>query len=831
MKHILTRYFQSYKNDFWQYEEMGKLISVPNSNTIGYSQLILGEIVPNIAAQGLPRFSSLLLAVIATNTNYESTLDEILKIMQFSNKDIEYSQEGFQLLENLHRLPNELKIGKQRIELFRILFENSHNSLKRTKSEHIQSQLSDFTDMSLYPDIFNKKVLPNNKHILDFKTLSIIHKKLDSTEKIINRLTSVSEAKLEIVETVLESFHHQENTLEAFIHQLKRNNKTFHISQLIESIIGGFNISFHSNVPSKQPLGGISDITNKGNYDKLLISEFANDDLTFISRLTNQEALYTHREIPPQNNNKIKVIIIDHTLKNWGTIKEMAFATMFAIKKHPKNKTECKVYLVGKSYHEVKVETINDIIQAIFQLDSTLDPGVGLLKLFQENKELIQHEIFYIGTSESNQEPRYQYFLAQYGKHIRHMIYPNAQGKLEIYKNTFGNKRLIQQLSLDLDTLWNKTKTSERRKIANDTTYPILFPTNIKGRPILSGKYFTYVTTKSKSIYRFYTSRDKTNAEKLEWITSYFNNTHSLKCVLDIDTENMVFLVLEPKKVYSLYWPKSGDRITLIGKLNPNYYWKFYSKDNYFIGTANGIQVKINLDGKIEDYTELLNSSTKLSKAPNLNYSNESIYRRINEISINSSQKIQIGKHELILFDQSLIFVHQKENHNNKIAKAKQLNMGVYSFDDGSVIRHHPDGILILESSNNLIPKIYLTCVLGQEISVATQNFCSGTSKYQMRPLYQLFIEKSNLDNEKLKMIVQKHLPECTNQLNDKNPERIELKYHCDDELLKIQRELKENKIDSKLFSRGIVQKELELHEFYSHYIKVFISEIINHGH
>ena len=92
----------------------------------------------------------------------------------------------------------------------------------------------------------------------------------------------------------------ENNTQKDYIDELIDNPKTFHSGSLVRRIWSGLNIPFQSVLPSKQPLGGISDLTNKGDFDKLLISEFANDDLVFLSRIANNEALYIQREIPPQ---------------------------------------------------------------------------------------------------------------------------------------------------------------------------------------------------------------------------------------------------------------------------------------------------------------------------------------------------------------------------------------------------------------------------------------------------------------------------------------------------------------------------------------------------
>ena len=48
------------------------------------------------------------------------------------------------------------------------------------------------------------------------------------------------------------------------------------------------------------PVGGVSDITNRGSLERLLLSELAHDDLTMAVRLALGEALYLRRKAPPK---------------------------------------------------------------------------------------------------------------------------------------------------------------------------------------------------------------------------------------------------------------------------------------------------------------------------------------------------------------------------------------------------------------------------------------------------------------------------------------------------------------------------------------------------
>jgi hypothetical protein len=100
-----------------------------------------------------------------------------------------------------------------------------------------------------------------------------------------------------------------------FIRELIEEPKTFQVGSLIKRIWSGLKIPMRHLSPGEQPIGGISDMTNKGDFNRMLLSEFANEDEVFMNRVANNEALYIQREIPPEENIFERIILIDTSLE------------------------------------------------------------------------------------------------------------------------------------------------------------------------------------------------------------------------------------------------------------------------------------------------------------------------------------------------------------------------------------------------------------------------------------------------------------------------------------------------------------------------------------
>jgi len=81
----------------------------------------------------------------------------------------------------------------------------------------------------------------------------------------------------------------------------------------------------------KMPIGGVSDITNRGPLDRLLLSELAHDDLTLAVRVAVNEAMYLRRESPPESPPQNRTILLDGGIRAWGVPRIYIVATALAI--------------------------------------------------------------------------------------------------------------------------------------------------------------------------------------------------------------------------------------------------------------------------------------------------------------------------------------------------------------------------------------------------------------------------------------------------------------------------------------------------------------------
>ncbi len=84
--------------------------------------------------------------------------------------------------------------------------------------------------------------------------------------------------------------------------------------------------------PSRDlPVGGYSDISNRGPIDRLLVSELAHDDATLATRIVLREALYTRREAPRVPPKGVRLILVDCGIRMWGAPRAIAASVALAL--------------------------------------------------------------------------------------------------------------------------------------------------------------------------------------------------------------------------------------------------------------------------------------------------------------------------------------------------------------------------------------------------------------------------------------------------------------------------------------------------------------------
>jgi len=486
------KYFQSYEDYFWEWdnqifseESVFEAITIPNGRTIGYETFVF-EVLEYLSDDSIPPFGSLLLAIAATNSESQQAIEMIHNLVKSKNIVTAFPQSqsfrtgaSIDFLKMLSNLPNEYKVGEKRLKLFQTIFHECHNRISKEKAKKFIEEYREHRHHLVragVKDPFNEANFRK-----DFRTLALLKVKFPTLQSILNAMESIPHQDLndKLNEEILEE-KNLSDTVTNFVDQLIEEDKTFQVGSLIKRLWSGLNIPLHHNHPSEQPLGGISDLTNKGDFDKLVISEFAYDDDVFMSRIANNEALYIQREVPPEADKFERILLIDSSLKNWGNPKILSFAAAIAIARHPKTDIECRVFVVDDGYKEIALANVNQVINALNELSGKLDCAVGLDLFFLENKISSKNqEVFLFSSEESLKLNPMQKATNDYFADIKYTFSVGMQD-IKVFKNHNNGKKMLQHIIMPLDELWvRNSKEIEIKDVVESLdkeSLPLLYP-------------------------------------------------------------------------------------------------------------------------------------------------------------------------------------------------------------------------------------------------------------------------------------------------------------------------------------------------------------------
>lgn len=763
----IVAYFQSYINYFWEWttdEDIpddtryndNNLLSIPNVGAIAYRPYVI-EILKELKESGFPPFGSLLLVLYALHDGYLNLDGVFYHLNRQKGMLAENSSDvnlAIKFLENINTIGGSFKKGRNKIILLQTIFKDSHNQISSVNSGLILKIFE--TKPQIIGEAAVKKDLTSIAVNRDIKTLALLQNKFPTPESIINAMkgfTDLPELEDEVVE--------EETTVETgkdFIQELVEEPKTFQVGSLIKRIWSGLKIPMRHLSPGEQPIGGISDMTNKGELHRMLLSEFANEDDVFMNRVANNEALYIQREIPPEENIFERIILIDTSLKNWGTPKVLAFASAIAVIKHPKAHSECKVFALGQNIIPIALDKVDEIVENLNQVSPVLEVSHTLERFFQEEHKEKDLEVFFITNQENVANHNLQKVIHENRDRLKFLVTTSANGELNFYKHHKGTRKHIQKIMLPLQELWANPPERKRRtenKLSGNGkkadvpfNYPLLFPAPINKIATFLYEGEFYILSNKKQLLRTYLSDNYYNRDYYDTYKTH----HGCEVLVD-------GISVKPKGQFALARNKQGDFILcqylpdkkLISKLNLNtkeyselnltgkrelpdsLKLTYFSKKFYLRNRTSPWIFEISIDGNISLETvkndfeidkNILKAEKELNK---LTHSGLKILNNFHNIGINTEKKLIVSNNELNKYSEDSITFY-RNNHPLKIYTEQNKNKFIFS--DGSEIITDSRGMLTFKSSNKKIPEFYIPSTEYGNLALATHTEFGGSEYY-----------------------------------------------------------------------------------------------------
>lgn len=466
-----TEYFRAGSNNIWKWSDDLQVIEWQSGETICYRKELM-EILWAIQPTGLPiHIDSLILILAACKSTWN--VDIYLKNLSnlHDTAAVEYSFQPHHspdtardlFWSNMHDFPKVLSLSA-----YTTIFETIQALPSELRSETSKQYLLYELFRSHIPRIDALKV----KSFLQIFEAGLIDHEIKSIKKILG-FDRARRMRSELRELNLHNLESRLRTglekvpeplpiplpdpipqTDDLLTQLIQDPQTTGLARLAKRLIAALNIPPHTRGASDQPLGGVSDISNRGDYDRLLLSELANDDDTLSARLVNNEALYLRRETPPDPQVQERVLLVDVSLRLWGMPRVFAVAAALGCALNNPQKAKVAAFAVGKEVLASNaLSSKEEVMQFLEKLSPALHPGEALQSFFRQNPAASHQSVFFITSEEVMADKAFGLMLADYVDRLNYLLVLGRSGELKLYKVVNGRRSLLSTSSFDLQAL------------------------------------------------------------------------------------------------------------------------------------------------------------------------------------------------------------------------------------------------------------------------------------------------------------------------------------------------------------------------------------------
>jgi hypothetical protein len=786
INNFAIHYFGAPINYFWVWAEKGEIIEWQDGATICFREELMA-VLKSMAEQGLAPLGSLLLILAACQDSWkEVSADKTTSLKELStymedeasspgNEVLEYYiHQALRFMDTVHKLPKKWRSGKNVPHLIKEIYAVSGYLVPADKARNVVDEFS--SGRLDYPVLRSTQEISREEFKADLDYLNQAFHAFPTTQALELQLrTGLTQlpAKAELALPEPEPLE--------LLEQLAEDAKTAGIARLTNRLVAALTIPMHTQGSSQLPFGGISDVTNRGTFDRLLLSELAQDDESLVARLVNNEALYLRREEPPDTMNRQRTILLDSTIKMWGTPRVFAISAALAAIKNTKPTIHVHTYaLGGNTYEAIDLTTKKGVVHTLERLDPALDCELALTSLMEAERKYQAHEYILITDEQVLHNPTFSRTLTNLQQPLTFLITVNRNGDFGFYESIHGPFKLLNKAKFDLkDLLFTPKKSSVRNgkealpAFLTQAASTLYFPTSamrLSSENTFHNSDFGVVGITANQRVLYWPFKVLGAKEILNYIEPghyYFGFDGVVTLYILVNDSGKKLL-----KFYKIHTVKNEvESIDLSDEISQVQEAVFHT-NLYFIRTSNGVVLYDCVNKQIDQHQHKETIAQLFSKYKNQRiwsdfshlkrYVNNgySVLQRVQSIFITDEKQLSLDGYELRLLDiHGIKWIDTRKIVGKNKVKTQELlpdntiNLSNSSIKfsravwrDGSEAVLDSRGLLHLRSSDSAIPEVTIVLVLGKvsaawaaDGKVAGSFYFTGVDPSQSLPVDEFY--------------------------------------------------------------------------------------------
>ncbi|MBS0260957.1 MAG: hypothetical protein JSS02_03290, partial [Planctomycetes bacterium] len=493
---LLQRFLAPHATTFWQWRGDGSVMAWRDGQTIAFRAEV-DAVLQRLVPYGWPHLDAIALFLAACRGVRHAKGSEYLtqELLPHGSDQWQHSpllNDLKAVLDEITALSSELRSSTARkADLAEQVFETADPMIPSETARALLNEMQ----RGIHPDLLEPQS-PAHPPVL----LSRLQALAAGAGRITaDRLQLRRETGLEQLPESAQATEERPATFADLLRRLEQDDELAGLVRLTRQLMAALTLPRALLDQEDLPLGGVSDITNRGSFDRLLLSELAHDDATFIVRVALNEALYLRRESPPQEPPRKRVVFIDAGIRLWGVPRVFATAVALALAGTRRRGDELAAYRPRRAHLDhVDLLTPAGIREHLGVRESSLHPGAAiptLARLLQGDAEPGADrrgkpadetaEIVLITAAEVLADADFQRALAGWDS-LLYLVSVERSGRMELIRRSPRGRKTLRETRYDLEqilaprpritTLVDPTIDSRLPALLRLRKFPLLLP-------------------------------------------------------------------------------------------------------------------------------------------------------------------------------------------------------------------------------------------------------------------------------------------------------------------------------------------------------------------
>ncbi|MCA9075771.1 MAG: hypothetical protein KDA93_12105 [Planctomycetaceae bacterium] len=453
-------YLTPSEDSFWRWSEGMKAAEWLDGTTIAFPEEIV-EILNRLRSDRLPSFELILLLVAACRNNWREGDRDVARLLKrlvsFPTPMINiWSEEVVNRLHQMNELPGPLReTTAAKAELASIVFEHFPQGLEAISSEAVVSAWNEGLAFHNDADVTIRK-WSGTTLMVALRAMADGLGRVDAESLALRLRTGLdsmpAQTPLPIEEDEPEPFEPL-STVRELMEELKDDPELGGLVRLARNLMAVVSLPRAIVDHDDLPMGGVSDITNRGPLDRLLISELAYDDQTLMTRVALNEALYLRRETPPAEPPRQRVLLLDNGLRMWGVPRVYQTAVALSLAATTDAHTETFAFRAeADDVVPVELRTREGLIAHLESLQTEAHPG-DALDQFAESFDAATADVVLITGNDVLADAEFRRLLHESDLNATYLAGVSRDGRFELSLHSPRGDKPLKQAVLDVDKL------------------------------------------------------------------------------------------------------------------------------------------------------------------------------------------------------------------------------------------------------------------------------------------------------------------------------------------------------------------------------------------